>query len=48
MQEVVNAELWSRQLQQWKDEGEQVTKSWSELVAKAHNNGHWGDLVEGV
>ena len=40
--EVMSADVWSQQLQQWKEEGEQVAKSWSELVAKAHNNGHWG------
>ena len=38
--DVVDSSRWNEQLRQWKDEGEEVLQRWSQLVAKAHNNGH--------
>ena len=40
--EVVNAELWNRQLQRWTNEGKEVLQNWTNACSKAHNNGHWG------
>ena len=40
--ETIANDQWNSQLRAWKDEGDRVTKNWTELVTKAHNNGHWG------
>ena len=40
--DVIESSRWNEQLRQWKDEGEEVLRRWNQLVAEAHNNGHWG------